>query len=86
MRLGKKINKKNNIYLLFIVFSTFIMSIGYAAVNSVSLNLKGSLNVYNSTGVLITDVKYSESKGADVTLSKVNSYVGTFFDNDVVFT
>lgn len=61
------------------------MGIGYASVNSVSLNLFGKVSVANSNGVIITEVSYESNNGADLSQSVVNSYAGTFFDNDVVF-
>ena len=49
----KKIN-------LLLIIATLFIGIGYAAINSISLNLNGDISIQVQDGIFITNIKYNE--------------------------
>ena len=81
----KKINIQRKKFLLLILISTLFMSIGYASINSVSLDIKGIAQADNQEGIFITDYKYVSDVNADITNSKIeNIYQSTMKSNVVL--
>ena len=73
--------------LPIIIFSIcLIMSIGYATINSINLDISGTSVAYNATGIVIEEVKYLSSNNADSTNSKVNKTTGTVLNSTVVLS
>lgn len=75
-----KKKKKNIIYTTLIVFASIFMCIGYAAVNSVTLNLSGISSVILPKKLFIVDVTPNENNST----TTVNLFDETFLDTRVV--
>lgn len=56
---NSKINFKK-LYLNFILIASFFMSVGYASINSIALNVTGNLIVYAQEGLFISGVSVDE--------------------------
>ena len=66
-------NKKNGlIFLIIIVLATFFLSIGYAQIADVYLNITGSASADKQTGIAISNVSYQSNSGTDPSLSSIN--------------
>ena len=76
--------KKIEMYSLLILIVTLFMSIGYAKISGRVLNIEGKVTAVAQDGVFITDVEYISSNEADTTNSKVNNYLGTVLNSQVV--
>jgi surface protein len=61
------------IFPLLILFTSFVMCIGYAAVNSIIIGFEGEAVAKEVDGVFITDVSYVSNTDADLNTSKVVS-------------
>ena len=75
-----------SIYPILILIVCFIMGIGYATLNTVSLQITGQGVALLQEGVFITEVNYSTSKGADIVNSNINSASGTVLNSTVVLS
>ena len=84
MEEGKHTRKKFNIievYSVLIFIATLFLSIGYAEISDVLLNVTGTLNATVQEGVFITNI----SNISEVTTtSKVNYFIQTIFDSTTV--
>ena len=75
---------------LYVVFSilfciaTLFMVIGYASINSISLNVTGEMTAQVQDGIFITTVEYLNSNYADVNSSKIISASKTNLNSNVV--
>ena len=67
----KKINIQRKILLFLISISTLFMSIGYASINSISLNINGIAQANSQNEVFITDVVYKENINSDKNNSEI---------------
>jgi len=87
MRKGKH-SKKGfkiiEIYSVLILIATLFMSVGYAVVSGVVLNVEGTAEVVVQDGIFISNVKYLSNVGANVTNSRINYYLGTMLDSEIV--
>ena len=79
-----KINKKY--LLIMIIISTFLMSIGYASINSISLDINGDLVVQAQDGVFITEVNYVSNSSASVGESNIIGFSKTTLNSKVVLS
>lgn len=90
MKIKKKITQKNNKKLKFIPLNIFIiciiMSIGYATINSINLDVTGEMVAYEPSGVIIEEVNYLSSNNADTTNSKINKTTGSILNSTVVLS
>lgn len=78
-------NKKNGfIFLITIVLATFFLSIGYAQIADVYLNITGSASADKQTGIAISNVSYQSNSGTDPSLSSINMYYQTILDSHIV--
>lgn len=77
-------NKK--IFSILILFATLFMSIGYATINSISLDINGVLMVSAQEGIFITSVNYKSSENADPSYSTINSTAQTVLDSSIVLS
>ena len=85
MRKNKKKNNSNNkLYPILLVIATLFMGIGYAMVNSVTLEVEGSSFALLQDGVFITEVNYKSNVEADTTGSTINYALGTMVDSHIV--
>ena len=71
------------IFPVLIVIVTLFMGIGYAAVNSISLDITGRALAKGQSGIYITNVSYSENENANVNDSKINNYYQTMLDSTI---
>ncbi|MDD5980505.1 MAG: hypothetical protein PUC23_05305 [bacterium] len=86
----KKIKKNklvslNKIFCFIFVIATLLMSIGYASVNSINLDISGILSSKVETGIHIADVSI-KSSGVDVNLSNINNYYQTMLSSKTVLS
>lgn len=80
-----KDKKKVNLVVVFpflILFTTLFISIGYAAINSITSEIKGNLAIKVQDGIFITDVILSSS-GVDSNLSSIDNYYKTMLKSNV---
>ena len=77
--------KIHNIYMFLLCFAALFMSVGYAAINSISLNLNGEMFALAQEGVFITEVNIDSenSVDADFVNTKVNSSYQTTLNSSV---
>lgn len=83
--LQNKITKSRTILLLFCLATLFI-GIGYASINSVTLDIKGTAIAKQMEGIIITDVKYTSNNNANEQDSKINKYYQTVLDSSIVLS
>lgn len=77
----KKLNINNKKYILIIFIITLLMSVGYASINSVSLDIKGNSFAKSQEGIFITDVIYTND---DIDTNYItNTYYQTVLDGSV---
>ncbi len=81
----KKLVSSNKIFSFIFVIATLLMSIGYASVNSITLNILGNLASKVETGIYISDVSI-KSSGVDVDLSNINNYYQTMLSSKTVLS
>lgn len=85
----RKDNKYPSIKKLFsimILIATFLMGLGYATVNSIILEYKGTSYMKKQTGVYITEVNYISNVNADLTSSKILQAYQTNLDSNIVLS
>ena len=82
----KRRKKLQKFYPSIIFISILFMSIGYAIINSVILNLTGELIAQNQTGIFITEAKYVSNNNADVSKSKVLNAYQTMLNTDITLS
>ena len=78
---------RNNFYRFFSILlciATLFMGVGYASINSISLNVSGKLTAQVQNGIFITQVNYVESNYADVNNSKIISASKTNLSSNIV--
>ena len=78
---------RNNFYRFFSILlciATLFMGVGYASINSISLNVSGEVIAQAQNGIFITQVNYVESNYADVNNSKIISASKTNLSSNIV--
>lgn len=76
--------KLNFLFLLFVISSTFFLSIGYASLDSVTLDINGEVTTIPQSEIYITDVTYKTDSNADTENSKINQYYQTLMQSSIV--
>ena len=66
-----------------LIAALLFMSIGYSAINSVTGDISGTVTAKVQDGVFITDVEQTSNVDANLTTSKIKSYVGTLMGSTV---
>lgn len=79
-------NKTKKILLSLIIISTFLMSVGYATINSISLDVSGDLIAKAQDGVFITEVNYVSNSDANITDSEIIGFSKTTLNSKVVLS
>lgn len=74
----------NFLFWLFIIFSTFLLSIGYASINSIILDINGEVSAIPQNEIYITDVIYKTDTNADIENSTINQYYQTLMQSSIV--
>ena len=77
---------QNKLFNLLIIIATVLMGIGYASVNSVTLDISGKLTAKEQDGVYIKSVKYIKDNNADLELSKINNYYQTMLYSTIALS
>ena len=83
----KLMTNKNTMLLFLLVISTFLMGIGYAAINSVTgeIGVRTTANV--QSGVFITSVEpVNADADDDFTTSQIKYYIGTMMQSTVALS
>lgn len=71
---------------LVIFISILCMSVGYAIINSISLDISGEALAKNVEGVYITEVNYVSNNNADTSNSKIINAHGTLLNSDITLS
>lgn len=86
----KKITKRKSYYIKFLPFIIFfisiLMSIGYATINTINLDITGTSVALEQSGVLITNVSYKNNVDANTSSSKINPTIGSVLNSTVVLS
>lgn len=85
LNLQNKITKSRIILLLFCMATVFI-GIGYASINSVTLDLKGTAIAKAQEGIFITEVNYISSIGTTEDKSQINKYYQTSLNSTITLS
>ena len=72
------------VFAIAFLISTFFMSVGYAAISSIALDIEGTASATVQSGVFITDVTYKSNVGADTVNSMINNFIGSIMNSTVV--
>ncbi len=83
MKEKKKFILKNRFFALLFVAVTLFMGIGYASVNSVMLDINGTVIAKEQEGIYIKNVEYLSDTGADLDSSKINKYYQTMLNSTI---
>lgn len=75
--------KKNRLILIFFSIATILMGIGYAAVSSITLDIKGNAFAKEVDGVYIVEANHIRNVNADLTNSKINSAYQTNLSSSI---
>lgn len=70
--------------LLMIAFS--FITVGYASINSITSEIKGTAVAKAQTGVFITDDEYISDVDANTAMSEIQSYYGTIMKSKIVLS
>lgn len=77
----RKIKVKSNFFLVLIIIASFFMSIGYAYINSVVLDINGSVSITTKRELHISNIEVlNENNG----LGNVKLYDGTYFNSTTI--
>lgn len=82
---NKNINKKP-LYLFLITLTTLFMSIGYATINSITLDISGDVSLVSQDGLFITEVNYDSNIDANLEESKIITFSSTTLNSRVVLS
>lgn len=75
--------KKKNFIIILLIISVLFLSVGYASLNSIVMDVDGDLVVKRQDGVFISDVVYSSGINCDPAYSSINGYAGTLINGNV---
>lgn len=68
----------------FIIFSTFFLAVGYASLESITLDISGEVTAVPQSAIYITDISYKTSTDANIESSKINQYYQTLMQSSIV--
>lgn len=86
MKQNKQIYKHNRILLLLFLIATLLMGVGYASVNSITLDFNGKAIAKEVDGVYITETNYVRNVNADLSNSKINNAYKTNLNSTVTLS
>lgn len=72
------------IYLVAIVIASFFMSIGYASIDSVTMDINGTAEAEIPKNVFITNANINQSSNANLSQSHINLFHETLLNSTVV--
>ena len=70
-------------YILFLIVSTILFSVGYAKISDISLNLEGNLTALGQEGIVISDIHYSSCYDMGEDVVTINTYYQSMFSSHV---
>lgn len=78
--------KKCSLFTLIIAIATLMMSIGYASINSITLDIVGSLTAKENiqTGIYVSDYVLASANGTNDKSQKIKKYYGTLINGGIV--
>lgn len=79
----KKHKNYKRIFPFLLFLSTLFIGIGYASVNSVILDISGSLSAKSQDGIFITEVNYKSDVSADYNSSRIISAYQTMLNSNI---
>lgn len=79
----KKHKNYKRIFPFLLFLSTLFIDIGYASVNSVILDISGSLSAKSQDGIFITKVNYKSDVSADYSSSRIISAYQTMLNSNI---
>lgn len=68
----------------FIIFSILFLSIGYASLESIALDITGEVTAIPQSEIYITDISYKTNTDANTESSKINQYYQTLMQSSIV--
>lgn len=68
----------------FIILSTLFLSIGYASLESITLDIAGEVTAVPQSEIYITDVQYHTNTNADTENSKIHQYYQTLMESTII--
>jgi len=77
---------KSRILLLLFCLSTVFLGVGYASIDSITLDISGTAIAKAQEGIFITDVSYASSNNANKDESKINNYFQTMLNSSIVLS
>lgn len=84
---GRYEKKKTRViekYSILMLIATLLMSIGYAELTPVAMSVTADITAEAQEGVFITNIVATANSGANMSASKVNSYISSRMDTTVV--
>lgn len=84
--MAKKRQKNTKYFPIFIFISILFMSIGYALINSVILNVAGNLIAKNQSGVFITEITHLSNKNVDISKIKFTNIYQTMLSSEIILS
>ena len=69
-----------------ITLTTIFMSIGYATINSITLDINGDVSLVSQDGLFITEVNYDSNNDANLEESKIITFSSTTLISRVVLS
>ena len=82
----KKKKSFNIFYMILLIIATFTMAIGYATINSVVLDIDGTVSSKKQTGVFITDVAYLSNVNAILENSDIINAYQTMLSSNIALS
>lgn len=77
---------KNIIIVIFLFIATILMGIGYAAVNSVTLDIGGEITAQLQSGIFITDARYLSNNNAILEDSYIINFRQNMFASNIALS
>lgn len=71
---------------IFILFSTLFMSVGYAIINSITLNITGEIAANSQEGIFITDYTYITDNKEEGESSEIVKAYGTLLNSNITLS
>ena len=79
-------SKKYNILMILIFLATITMSVGYAAINNISLNILGTVNMTLQDNLFISELTYESGNNVNQNDSEIKSTYETSFNSKIVLS
>ena len=86
MTQSRSFMKSGKLFLTLLFLCTIFLSVGYAGVIGVSLNIEGSASSTLPTELVISNVEYLSNLNGDPQHSTINNYYQTILDSTITLT